>query len=231
MINQVDLDLKFKHILFNEADHTYIDTRTNKNLVSVTTEKKNYLHPFSKDMYKWSAKKQGVDPIWLKNEWERLSIEGKGRGSLLHDYCQFKAYRKTKSLDMNAYPHMHNLVNQIENFFNDHPHWYFTAVECVIADDVNAGQFDAMVWDSITNEDFLIDYKFQKAFRGSYGKQMLEPYSQYPQDTLHEYAWQMSKYEDILNKAGLKVDGRKLIHFSYEDTNYKIYDAPKIDIV
>lgn len=228
----VELQKAFNHIKFFEKSHQYIDTRNGNELVSVTTEKKKYLHPFPPDMYKWSAKKQGVDPEWLKEEWQRLSIEGRNRGTLLHNYCEALAFNKVIDIDMDAYPHMENLVNQIHNFFEDHKHWFTLAVECIIGDDINGGLFDRVVEDSLNNNAvYIVDYKFQKSFRENYGKNMLEPYSQYPQDTLHGYGWQLSKYKSILEKKGFKIDGMKLIHFNYEDTNYKVYDAPQIEIV
>lgn len=221
----------FKHIVFYEDGHKYIDTNTGEQLVSVTTEKKKYLHPFDPKMVIYSAKKVGCSPEELQKEWDRLSYEGRERGTILHNYCQNLAFRKYSKIDTTQYPHMDNLINQIHNFFDDYKHWITLAVECIIGDDKNAGQFDRLVEDENTKEIFLVDYKFQKSFKGNYGKQMKEPYSQYPQDTLHEYGWQLSKYKSIMEKIGFKIDGLKLVHFNYEDTNYKVYDAPQIEII
>lgn len=229
----VKLDEAFEHIVFYEDGHKYIDLITGEQLVSVTTEKKNYLHPFNPDMVKYSAKKQGVSVEWLQGEWDRLSYEGRERGTLLHNYCWNLAYRKYTKLDMDAFPHMHNLVNQIHNFFKDYTHWKTLATECIVGDEKNAGMFDRLVEDSTNGETYICDYKFQKGFKEAYkGQTMLEPYSQYPQDTLHEYGWQLSKYKSIIeNHTDIKIHGLKLVHFNYEDTQYKIYDAPQINIV
>lgn len=230
MITQSDLYEAFSHIIFYEDGHKYIDTRFGNQLVSVTTEKKKYLRPFDENMVKYSAKKQAVSPVWLQEQWNEAGRIGKERGTLLHNYCCWLAFRKISSLDMNAYPHMENLVNQIHAFFEDYKHWKTLAVECIIGDDVNAGQFDRIVEDN--NLTYIVDYKFQKSFKDAYnGQTMINGYEQYPQDTLHEYGWQMSKYKQILEKKGFKIDGLKLVHFNYEDTQYRIYDAPQIDII
>jgi hypothetical protein len=230
MITQMDLDDAFGHIVFYENLHRYIDTNTGEQLVSVTTEKKNYLNPFDPNMVKYSARKHGVTVEWLQAQWDKAGLEGRLRGTLLHNYCQNLAYRKYMELDMQAYPHMENLVNQIHNFFEDYKHWKTIAIECVIGDDKNAGQFDRLV--TCNDEVFIVDYKFQKSFKEAYNKQtMTNGYEQFPQDTLHEYGWQMSKYKQILEKKGFKIDGLKLVHFNYEDTQYKIYDAPQIKII
>lgn len=226
-----DLQKHFSHILFFEDGHRYYDTKNNKELVSVTTEKKNYLHPFNKDLVHICARKKGVTSEELQEEWNELGRIGRERGTILHNYCQYLAYNKIISINKSEFSHMENLVNQIHEFFNDYKHWITLAVECIIGDEFNAGQFDRLVKDTKENKIYIVDYKFQKTFKGNYGKYMKEPYSQYPQDTLHEYGWQMSKYKSILkNKAGINIDGLKLVHFNYEDTKYNIYDAPEIEI-
>lgn len=230
MISAIELNKAFGHIIFYEDFHRYIDITTGEQLVSVTTEKKKYLHPFDPEMVKHSARKQGVDPIWLQQQWDEAGRIGRERGTLLHNYCQNLAFRKVSKIDMNVFPHMENLVNQIHNFFDDYSHWTTLAVECIIGDEVNAGQFDRLVDDN--GKTYLVDYKFQKTFKEAYkGQRMINGYEQYPQDTLHEFGYQMGKYKSILEKRGFKIDGLKLVHFNYEDTNYKIYDAPQIKII
>lgn len=224
-----ELEEKFGHIIFYEDGHKYIDTNTGEQLISVTTAKKEYLHPFNKDLVFSCAKKEGVTPEELQKRWDEAGRIGRERGTLLHNYCQNLAFRKVSSIDMNSYPHLENLINQIHSFFEDYSHWKTLAVECVIGDEINAGQFDRLVEDA--GKIYIIDYKFQKSFKSSFGKSMLKPYEKYPQDTLHEYGWQLSKYKNILEKTGIKVDGLKLVHFNYEDTQYKVYDAPEIEIV
>lgn len=236
MITQVDLDIAFGTKIFYEDGHKYIDTNTGEQLVSVTTEKKNYIHPFNPEQVKYSAKSQGVTVEWLQAQWDEAGRIGKERGTLLHNYCQYLAYRKYIKIDTNAYPHMDNLLNQIHNFFEDYKHWKTIAVECVIGDDINCGQFDRLVDDN--GSVYLVDYKFQKSFKEAYkGQTMRNGYEQYPQDTLHEYGWQMSKYKQImennpyLKSLDFKIAGLKLVHFNYEDTKYRIYDAPQIEII
>ena len=221
----------FGHIVFYEENHMYLDTNTGKRLVSVTTEKKNYLHPFDDTLVVKCAKKEGCTVEEMQERWNELARIGKERGTILHNYCQNLSYRKISKVDKSEYPHMDNLLNQIHMFFKDYSHWTTLAVECVIGDEHIAGQFDRLAKDEITGEILLIDYKFQKSFKGNYGKMMLSPYEMYPQDTLHEYGWQLSKYKSILENKGFKIDGMKLVHFNYEDTTYKIYDAPQINIV
>lgn len=232
MILNIELQKAFGHIIFYEDTHSYIDTDTGEQLVSVTTEKKKYLHPFDKSLVIKCAKKEGCSVEELQFRWDEIGKIGRERGTILHNYCQYLSYNKVIKLDTTQYPHMDNLVNQIHNFFDDHKHWITIAVECIVGDDKNGGQFDRLVWDSILEKIYLVDYKFQKSFKGNYGKYMKEPYNQYPQDTLHEYGWQMSKYKSIIEKAiDCKIDGLKLVHFNYEDIQYKVYDAPEIKII
>lgn len=236
LITQADLDKAFHNILFYTEGHKYIDTNTGEQLVSVTTEKKKYLVPFNPKMVEFSAEKQGVSIEWLQEQWDLAGYIGRERGTLLHDYCCCLANRKITKLDINVFPHMENLVQQIHNFFDDYKHWKTLATECVIGDSKNGGQFDRLVEDN--GLVYLTDFKFQKSFKDAYkGQTMINGYEQYPQDTLHEYGWQMSKYKQImenneyLKSLDFKIDGLKLVHFNYEDSNYKVYDAPQIDII
>jgi len=229
--NSIELQKAFSHIIFYEDGHKYIDTIKNKQLISVTTKKKEYLHPFDKNLVVKCAAKEGCEVAELQSRWDEASYIGRERGTLLHNYCQSLSFRKVSKIDVSLFPHTEKLIGQIHNFFEDYKHWKTLAVECVIGDDEVAGQFDRIVEDEKTGEIYLVDYKFQKSFKDSYGKFMLYPYNQYPQDTLHEYGWQMSEYKSILENKGFKIDGMKLVHFNYEDSNYKVYDAPQIKIV
>lgn len=228
-----ELQKAFFNIVFYEDGHKYIDTNTGLELVSVTTEKKNYINPFDPTgkITEACAKKEGISVEELKHRWKQIAIEGQRRGTLLHSYCESLAYRKYPIVDMKSFPHMHNLVNQIHNFFDDYRHWITLAVECIVGDEKNAGQFDRLVQDETKGEIYIVDYKFQKSFKGSYGKMMLPPYDQYPDDTLHQYSWQMSRYKSMLEKKGFKIDKTKLVHFNYEDTQYKVYDGVDMVIV
>lgn len=227
----LELNKVFGHIVFYEENHKYVDTNTGQVLVSVTTEKKNYIHPFDKTLVVKCAKKEGCTVQEMQERWDELARVGKERGTLLHQYCQNLAFRKISVIDEMSYPHVKNLLNQIHMFFKDYSHWNTLAVECIIGDEKNAGQFDRLAQDENTGEILLIDYKFQKGFKSNYGKMMKSPYEQYPQDTLHEYGWQLSKYKSILENKGFRIDKMKLVHFNYEDTMYKIYDAPEIQII
>lgn len=232
MIDIVKIRRAFNHIIYYDDTHQYYNKNTGEELTSVTTVKKKYINKFEgKTKEYWLNKKAfeaGITPNQMQDEWNEKRIVGNTRGTIIHNYLEQLSKNKVFPFELNIQG-LAKLKRQADAFRKDIN--YFTIdSELIVGNDRFAGQIDWLVVDEDYNIG-CIDFKTDKEFKGSYNKKMKPPFNEYPDDTLHQYYWQVNLYKDLFNLCGYNISFIKIAHFGVNNDNYKIYDVPFIDIL
>lgn len=155
-MNLQNIQKSFQDTFFIEKGHKYINIKTKKELISVTTALKKYQQPFDEDYWsKYKAKEYGVSQEVVLQNWKMKNDIGLFLGSLIHNYIEAYQYRKLidfttpPSLDyLNASQRIilerykNNLKLQAERFIKDFKSRKLIQPELVVGNDVIAGQID-----------------------------------------------------------------------------------------
>ena len=237
---------EFRHILFYEANHSYINVNNQKKYTSVTTMIKSLFPQFDKEywaVYKHlerqgnEVKKLDDKFILLNNkpvhyeeyldqaqliiqEWQDKATNSANRGSSLHLWLENAFNNKVINVDCDT--------SVAEKFWKDHRHMTPVYAECIVADDKVevAGQVDRPFLVGENTLD-IYDYKFIRELK------MYNPFEK-GIDNLDNCSWnhymlQLNSYRAIIEKnTKYKVRNLKLVHLTEED--YKIYDVPKYNM-
>lgn len=222
----------FGHIEFFEKDHKYINTKTNKKLVSTTTKKKELTDPFPDYMLGYKAKQLGIPKFKLKRDWDLKRIIGSERGSLIHYYLEVKFTRKTIEQDIPYYIPMYDvLLKQANQYYEDWKHEVTIGSEIVIGDDLYGGQIDRLSYHG--GKYYINDYKCDKKFsrEGYKGKMLKAPFDFLPAANYGEYIIQTNMYRFLFTKyTGIEIAGIRIIWFCTTNETYEIIDIPLLDL-
>jgi hypothetical protein len=241
----IDLYTKFNHILFNDEDHSYINTITGNRYISGTSFIKKFTKPYDSGYYaERKSNKTGVPIEAIIKQWKLSGDLGKTKGTLIHKYnedlWQNKVFNiKHPSWILNiptieASKYLKNLdilLKYSKNYWNDYKDILIPIkLEPVIGDDEwnIATMVDKIVYD-INNKYFgIVDYKTDKEinFVSKYGNRFLEPISHLSECEINKYSIQTEISKRILEKhCNIEISFRKIVWYNVENTNYKIIDC------
>lgn len=232
MIN--DINKAFSHILYRDIDHSYFNTKTNQELVPVTTYKKQFQNEFKNKEY-WLKKKAteaGLTPEQMQDTWDCLREVGVKRGSILHDYLELRTWRKIPNLKLDM-TGLDVLKRQAEQYLQDYTDTYNVATELVVGNNIIGGQIDRYAERNSKYGiiDYKTDSKTDEQLKASYNKKMLKHLSHLDDSIISGYFVQVNLYRQLLQEQGFPVDFMEIVHFSIHENNYKIYEVPIIDVL
>lgn len=209
-------------VCFNEANHTYINTQTGKQLESVTTYINKFKNKFDSEY--WAKKesiKTGETKQQVLDRWSAKAKASCDRGTLLHK--MFEDYTDGKSIE--KYTDDIHLVGKgfIADFYESKR---LTPIqnEVIVYGESHAGQVDNISKDALDNH-YILDFKSNDTITDfSYGKTMLGEYSNYNDANFIHYSLQLSIYKKLFKSA---ISGLFIIHITDKEYNViKCIDMP-----
>lgn len=245
---------EFKHIMFHEDGHKYINQLTGEQYISVTQAIKKIQPKVNWDF--WAVYKQlqenhtvkawydkgmiQVDGKWVsykkhlglakkkRQQWREISDEATKRGTFIHLFLENIFNRKLISVPDEYKEYM----TGPKKFYKDHKHLKPVYAEVVVGDDefFFAGQVDRP-FEVGENELAIFDFKSDGQIKteNKYGTTLLKPFEHLPDTNFSKYTIQLNMYRAAIERnTKYKVTELKIVHLTKDD--YQIYDIPKIDV-
>lgn len=207
----------FNDVSFDEASHTYTDSKNTTYVSSTQFIKKFYPPKDWDEQAKKTAEKRGVDVEELKKEWKNKGEHATTLGTELHAVMEYlwnkKDYPGNKE-KMDKFPGMYEefLARKkvCQDIFRKMKRIYVPiANEFVVNDSINgiAGTIDFLAYDTLHNQYVIIDWKSSGTFKreNTYGEnrshvKLLAPFELYDAANVNEYSLQLSLYKYIIEK-------------------------------
>jgi hypothetical protein len=210
-------------IHFDEASHTYTDTETGKQLISVTTLLGKYKPKFDAiGNATRVAKREGVHVDFILEQWEETKNKACDYGTHIHKVMEdFLVDGKIED----EYKELYASYSSHEDVFKGYPKLH---AEEKLYDTVNgiAGTGDLIYENS---KSFKVgDFKTNKRFRytNEYGEYMTGPVSHLTVCEFNSYALQLSLYAHMYEAiSGKKCDGLVIFY-----KNPEKYEWSKIHV-
>ena len=161
----IEIQEKFKHIRYDDKDHTYCNILNGNNLIPTTTYKKKFQNPFDNYHY-WLNKKaveNGLTQQEMQAEWDEQKEVGLYRGTRIHDYVESLTWRKRKMWKLD-FPNAAKLQRQALQYIDDDT-YINIATEIIIGNEEVSGTIDRLVWCPDRQCMGIVDYKSDKAFK------------------------------------------------------------------
>lgn len=240
---------EFKHIMFYEDGHKYINMNTNEPYLSVTQSIEKvkpdvdwdywavYKHLESQGEVKaWYDKRMiKFNGQWVhysqhlkggkekRKEWAAKADKGKERGTFGHLYLENLFNNKVIKA-----PLKYKLEGAMK-FYQDHRHLVPVYAEQIVGDDeyMIAGQMDRP-FKLASNKLAIYDYKFDEEVKmeNSYSN-LKPPFDFLPDCNFSKYCIQVNMYTWIVEKnTAWEVEYMKIAHIT--DDNYTLYDVPRL---
>jgi hypothetical protein len=237
---------EFRHIVFYEKDHSYINVNNQKKYTSVTSFIKTLFPEFDSNywaVYKHLERqgfqcrkaKHGIilangepvdhndyieDAQYILDEWADIAKAATDKGTAIHLWLENAFNNKITESDYD--------ISVAKKFWQDHSHMKPVHAECIVADDELelAGQVDRPfhvvdnvldLYDYKTNKEIKFENKFEK------GVDNLDNCS------FNIYMLQLNIYREIIERnTDYKIRFMRLVHLTDED--YQIIDVPKYNM-
>lgn len=214
----------FNDLKFNDFNHTYtLNGEVLKSCTQLLKEYKNEV--INEEITLKYAKKHNYDIQFVKDLWKMKALEGNVKGTLTHFYIESFCKYKIKN---EISPLIKEEVNQFHKFYDEYfKDFEFLFFEYRIYDEtINlAGTIDCICRDKF-GKYYIFDWKTNKDLINEYKQpKMKYPISNIEQTNLNIYELQLSCYQYILQrKLNINIEGLKIVNFSSNIENYKIYD-------
>ena len=229
---------KFNHIIFNEADHTYTNSKNGKVGISGTKFISKFKEPFdSKSMAEKYAKKHKLTVEEVLADWDKKRLISTIKGSAVHKYAELKYANKLHVYDptesINAFgediikDNYERCISQFERFYNASKDSLIPVKsEVVIGDDELElyGMMDQLFYSKKLSGLVIEDHKTNKEISrfSKFKKRMLSPISHLHECELNTYSLQLNLYKFLIEKnTSLKIKGLFIIHMSETKDNYE----------
>lgn len=243
----VDLQTKFRDILYTDIDHTYKHVPTNTKLKSVTQFLGGMKKPFNKEY--WLDKKASELKITkeaLNHQWWVLNQIGTTRGSIIHKYIEDRLAKKIFPKDYGNLQHILSTLEYVEyiesidklklmadDFINDHTHLIHIMSEVVIGhiDIKLAGQFDQLYYDTNIKGFILVDNKTDKKFSKHNPYQNFNyPLQHLSECEFNKYSLQLSLYKYIIETyTNMKIIDLVVVWFNKDNDTYQKINIPYLE--
>ena len=202
---------QYKHIEFNEKEHTYKDKLTGKKLLSVTQSLKLFEPEFNADYWAGvKAKERNISKEDMLQEWENIKQLGLARGNTYHDYIE-KRHNKESVLDS---------IDEIERYLDETRDDIPLLSEYIIGNDCIAGKFDHLC---IRGGHLVLqDWKSNVKFNIESPYKLINGLEHLPNTEFYKYALQVSLYKYILDLEDIK----ELEVVWFNKATYQIFKMP-----
>lgn len=210
----------FNDLNFIESSHEYYIER--EKLPSVSASLTNYKKQF--DSYNISrayAKKHGLDPQEVREEWAKKSNDACILGTRIHSFGERFFYNR------NITPEINQEI-AIVNYWDSLPKNY-KPILCetkVYSKKYSfAGTFDLLIYDTKKRGLIICDYKSNKElFKNFKNEKLLPPFNDLLSNNFNNYSLQLSMYQIPLEEIGLKVIDREIVWLK-EDGNFEKFST------
>jgi len=242
---------EFRHIMFYEKEHAYINKLTSEQYTSVTTHISKFVPKFDRDY--WAVYKHlerlglnpknrsgtlscdgydNVDPAnfimdaWdIVESWEAISTQAKEKGTFIHLFLE--NLFKNKVIDV---PEKYQgCLKGAWAFYNKCP-LYPIFEELIVADDrlKIAGQVDRpFLIDQKERVLDVYDFKTDKEIKFENPWENLNKFNM-PNTNFSKYTLQLNMYRFIIERnTKWKVRNLKIVHIT--DDDFKVYPIPKLN--
>lgn len=256
-MNLLNLFTSFKHIIYQDEEHTYMNKSTNIKYTSSTGVVKQYTGEFDTEYwvrYK-TLKNKGIslkprtninvinaliikhDLVQaveqLRQEWKDKAAKASEEGSGVHEYMSHAVFNKFGIKVTNKYNK--GKLEAALKFVADHPHLTPVATEFIVGTSGTnedmikvAGMIDLIVHNSITKSIEIYDYKTNaKLELTNPYEKMKPPYNDLQASTYNKFRLQLSIYKYLLESNGVAVSTINIVHLK-EDGTYKLYKLKPI---
>lgn len=216
----IQIENYFSKLHFNEEKHLY--TVDGKILPSVSKLIDNFVEKFkSKEISNSISIRTGVPQKDILKEWKDIADEACDRGHRVHNFGELYPYDKTLKPSCNQ-------EKAVVKFWNDlPPHIVPVKMELRMYHKALhfAGTADIILYNTITKEYIIADYKTNKdLFKNFKEKKLLGIFSNLLDCPLNKYQIQLSFYQILLEQLGFKVSQRKII-WLLKTGEYQLYDT------
>lgn len=244
---------EFKHIMFFEEGHKYVNINTKQPYKSVTQTIDIVKPEVNWDF--WAVYKQlqeeGPVKAWYDKEmiqfngswhhytkfldkgkikkvqWKKKADKGKERGTFGHSYLENLFNNKVIAVPKKY----KDIIGGAKKFYKDHRHLEPVYAEQIVGDDEYfiAGQIDRP-FKLATNKLAIYDFKFdlEIEFDNKYTT-LKPPFENMPDCNFSKYTIQVNMYSWIVEKnTPWTVEYMKIVHL--QDDDYTLYDVPKINV-
>lgn len=214
-----NLNTLFQDVQFTEYNHTYLHKPSEKYLVSVSKKYKEFEIPFDPKIAKFIAPKMGISEeqlLWQWREKGRLSAE---RGTRIHKFAE--EWIKDNTLQPSD-----EAEQGVIQFFMEHPNYVVVSQELIMFHKLYmyAGTMDLLLYDTVTEEFIVADWKTNEDLHKNFKKQkLLEPFTDMLQCPLSLYKIQLNLYDMCFESIDFPIERRIIIWLQKDSSTNKLY--------
>jgi len=224
----------FRHIDYYDEPHKYFDNRNDKELISVTTQLKEYIPDFDEPL--WAEQKAadyGISELDVLSLWHMQREYGTTKGSIIHDYLERAVVGKHFPLNVPNFlykPAVDKCLLLAKQFVEQyHQEYYNIANELIVGNEKNAGQIDNLSGLLSTDDIILIDYKTDKSieFGNMFSEPLHSPFAHMPNCEFSKYTLQTNFYRILFEQAtGFKISKIHIVWINENNSEPKWFDVP-----
>lgn len=237
---------EFRHIVFYEQDHSYINVNNQKKYTSVTTFIKGLFPVFQKEYWAVYKHLQRIghnvrkannglilmdnklvdhrvyinDAQYIIEEWAAIAKKATDKGTALHLWLENAFNNKIINVDYDT-----TVVNQ---FYEDYKHLEPVYAECIVADDELelAGQVDRPF---LVGDKLLDVYDYKTNAKLDFENQWEKGVNNLDNCSWNHYLLQLNTYRTLIERnTDYKVRNLRIVHI--KDDTYKVLDVPKYNM-
>lgn len=202
----------FNFIVFNEAEHSYFNTRTNKYVPSVTTVLDRLKKKDKDKMLKAGVAKTGIPADILSWMWKTKNNVATNYGSRVHKYIE----------DICDLKEAKGHFPSVDKYFEDCHKDITVHSEFRVGNDLIAGTFDNL---TLRDGKFILkDWKTNAVMTTQSPYKLDYPFRHLDDSKLTLYSLQLSMYRLLL---GIEIESMEVVHFGAKD--YTVYTVPYME--
>lgn len=209
-------------IKFDPDTHTYTNTDTGEEYISVTTVLGKYKPKFDENFHaERMSKRDGIPKETILETWEKIRTKATDKGTLIHNLLEdyIKTGKRHEKLPW--------LFDEYDRLIKENTNWVkSTKSEIIVYDHTAkvAGMSDVVI-DSGKDYFYIVDFKTNKAFsfENKYNEYFFKPIDHLSTCEFNSYAMQLSMYAYMYSQ----ISGRKLkgMFVLYLRTDKKSFDV------
>jgi ATP-dependent exoDNAse (exonuclease V) beta subunit len=202
-------------IVFDESAHTYTNTNTSEQYISVTTLLGKYKKPFDSDGHsKRIASREGVSQEMILEMWKAETKKATDKGTKIHNMMeQFVKFGET----VESYNYLFKSYNSIvERVIGEYKKVH--SEKLLSIDEYNVAGTSDLIYER--KDDFIIaDFKTNKKYRFTtdFNDYMLSPVDHLSYCEFNSYALQLSLYAYMYEQESGKKCSKLVTFYLQED--------------
>jgi len=223
---RADIQVFFSGLDFDAEKHRYsVDGLALETSVSGIVERFSEKVDFGRKALEKDMR-LGLEPGTTKAEWDAHNRAACDRGTAIHLFAE--RWLEDRSLAPTC-----GEEEAVVGFWTEAVpmHWRPVLQELRMwhKEHLFAGTMDVLLWDELTGEFAIVDYKTNKdLFKNFMGKTLLPPFGDLLDSPFSKYRIQLSLYQMLFEQTGYRVSKRKLVWLT--ENGYKVYDAGFLEV-